>query len=415
MKQFILNLFLSICLYSVAFAQAPSVFNYQGIARNAAGVPYANQSINVKISVRSGVPAGALEYSETRGVLTNAFGLFNLQIGSSGATINYGSFTNINWQSGAKFLQTEISVNGQAFAEIGTTQIMSVPYALHSREAKELVLPFSKTIAAVGDMLQINNTDFNVTSSAIKATIGAGRAFSGVATTGVGGHFLSTDGDALYAYSANKMGLRAISNSTTGYGVFASNINSGYALGVSGNLRIFGGNTNPGAGKVLTSDANGNATWQPIASSVAPIGYVVNNPAQGGLQNMPNDVRYKMHAANEDYDGSNNYNMPSQSPSSTFTATVAGMHRFQAKLQINSANNTLLNSAYIYLVVQRGAVKTDIEGTYLTESQRYAVLEVDHSVNLNPGDRVWVEVLSRTENGTNPIVTKLYMSGYRIK
>jgi len=312
MKQFILNLFLSICLYSVAFAQAPSVFNYQGIARNAAGVPYANQSINVKISVRSGVPAGALEYSETRGeysetrgVLTNAFGLFNLQIGSSGATINYGSFTNINWQSGAKFLQTEISVNGQAFAEIGTTQIMSVPYALHSREAKELVLPFSKTIAAVGDMLQINNTDFNVTSSAIKATIGAGRAFSGVATTGVGGHFLSTDGDALYAYSANKMGLRAISNSTTGYGVFASNINSGYALGVSGNLRIFGGgnlrifggNTNPGAGKVLTSDANGNATWQPIASSVAPIGYVVNNPAQGGLQNMPNDVRYKMHAA----------------------------------------------------------------------------------------------------------------------
>ena len=72
MKQFILNLFLSICLYSVAFAQAPSVFNYQGIARNAAGVPYANQSINVKISVRSGVPAGALEYSETRGVLTNA-------------------------------------------------------------------------------------------------------------------------------------------------------------------------------------------------------------------------------------------------------------------------------------------------------------------------------------------------------
>lgn len=414
MKQFFFSLVLMVYTF-ISQAQAPNSINYQGVARNAAGLPYANQPLNVKLTVRTGAPAGGVEYSETRPVTTNAFGLFNLQVGSAGATINYGTFATINWQQGIKYLQTEISMNGQPFTDLGTTQIMSVPYALHSREAKDLIMPFSKTAASTGDLLHVNNTETFANSTAVRATIGSGKAFYGTATTGYAGYFQSNDGDAVYAYSPNKVGLRAISNSQTGYGVYASNINGGYALGVSGNLRIFGGNTNPGAGKVLTSDALGNATWQSSASSNATIGFIVNNSAQGGLQNMPNGVMYKLHGGIEEYDGSGNYTLYNQTPSSTFTATVAGMYRFRCDVTIAAPVNALLEYAHLYLVVKRGSTETTLVVKFNSAGGGSATSEIDRTVFLNSGDQVWLKAQAATDNNTNPWVNFFHFSGYRIK
>lgn len=414
MKQAVLIISYFLML-SGLIAQAPQSFNYQGVARNASGVPYANQQLSIRASVITGTPGGATEYSETRTVSTNAFGLFNIQIGSAGATVNSGSFAGINWSLGIKYLKTEISINAQPYVNLGTTQILSVPYALHSKESKDLIFPFSKTGASVTDLLSISNTDNTPSSSAVRAITTSGRAFYGTATSGVAAYLQSNDGTALYAYSPNKTGIMGISNGVTGTGVSAINTSGGLALGVNGNLRIYGGNTNPGAGKVLTSDASGNATWQPSASSVATIGFIANNPAQGGLQNLPNAARYKIHTATEDFDGSNNYTLYNQTPASTFTASVAGMYRFHGKVQISTSGGTVLNYADLYLVVKKNNVETDVAYTLGGRNVISTDIEIDHSVYLNPGDQVWLSELSRADNGTNPTLTRAYFSGYRIK
>jgi hypothetical protein len=271
MKQ-LFSSFILLLFTLTLWAQAPQAINYQGVARNASGVAYAGQSISVKLSIHTGTPDGIIEYGETRTVTANQFGLFNVQIGSAGASSIQGNFTAINWSAGSKFLQTEISVNGQPYSNLGTTQMMSVPFSLHSNEAKDLIFPFSKNISTAGNMFSLTNDNTSNSSNTIKSTAVGGRAFYGSATTGVGGFFLSNSGTGIYGESnsgtaiwgesPNGNGITGISNNVNGIGVTAINNVNGVALAVDGNVRINGGNTNPGVGKVLTSDANGNATWQ---------------------------------------------------------------------------------------------------------------------------------------------------------
>jgi hypothetical protein len=48
-------------------------------------------------------------------------------------TVVSGSFTGINWGKNAKFLQVELNTTGgTSYTDLGTTQMMSVPYALYA-------------------------------------------------------------------------------------------------------------------------------------------------------------------------------------------------------------------------------------------------------------------------------------------
>ncbi|WP_276485955.1 beta strand repeat-containing protein [Paraflavitalea pollutisoli] len=121
-------------LYSMA--QAPALLNYQGVARNAVGNVLANKSIKLRLSIRNGSANGTIAYSETRSLTTNTVGLFNVQVGSAGATNVTGTMAGIDWSSGAKFMQVEIDPeNGNALTSIGTTQLLSVPYAMYANSA----------------------------------------------------------------------------------------------------------------------------------------------------------------------------------------------------------------------------------------------------------------------------------------
>src|SRR6185503_10256216 len=81
-------LLLGLLVTSVTFtmAQAPAVVNYQGIARNPAGIALPFKNIKLRLSVHDGTAAGPVVYSETRALSTNAFGLFTVGIGSAGAS-----------------------------------------------------------------------------------------------------------------------------------------------------------------------------------------------------------------------------------------------------------------------------------------------------------------------------------------
>lgn len=115
-------------------AQAPKKFNYQGIARDAKGNPMANQQLSLKISILPTQDAAQAEYEETQVVKTNEFGLYTLQIGS-GQMLN-GAMNTVTWETGNKYIRVAIDpTGGSNYADAGTTQLLSVPYALYADKA----------------------------------------------------------------------------------------------------------------------------------------------------------------------------------------------------------------------------------------------------------------------------------------
>ncbi len=121
------------------FAQAPQGINYQGLARDANGI-LSNKPIGVKFEIHQTTAIGLVVFSETHAVTTNAFGLFNVAIGSNSTS----SFINIPWANGPFFIETLIDpTGGTAYVSLGTQQLMSVPYALYAEKAGNAVPTFS--------------------------------------------------------------------------------------------------------------------------------------------------------------------------------------------------------------------------------------------------------------------------------
>jgi len=115
-------------------AQSPQAIKYQGVARDNVGNELSYQTISLKISILSGSSTGNVEYTETHAVTTNEFGLFSLEIG--GGTLDSGNFSTINWGSNTHFLKVEMDENGGAnYQFMGTSQLLSVPYALYADSA----------------------------------------------------------------------------------------------------------------------------------------------------------------------------------------------------------------------------------------------------------------------------------------
>ena len=122
-------------MLSVAvFAQAPNEFNYQGVARDNDGNVLENQSVALRISILSGSIGGPVEYVEIHSETTNAFGLFNVAIG--GGAVVSGSFAGVSWGSDSHFVQVEMDpAGGTAYQNMGTSQLLSVPYALYAENS----------------------------------------------------------------------------------------------------------------------------------------------------------------------------------------------------------------------------------------------------------------------------------------
>jgi hypothetical protein len=109
-------------------AETPQAFNYQAVLRNNAGQVLENENVNVGIALRQGASNGIIVFEEVHSTQTNEFGLVNLQIGS----VEPVNFEAIDWSDGPYFLQ--VSVNGLV---MGTSQLLSVPYALYAGKVGE--------------------------------------------------------------------------------------------------------------------------------------------------------------------------------------------------------------------------------------------------------------------------------------
>jgi hypothetical protein len=150
-KQFLLSVF-AILLFAKTYAQAPLGIPYQAAARKANGQALTNTAIKVRFSILDSVATGAVAFKETHTTITNALGMFNLNVGMGTAIT--GTLSGVNWGNNAKFLQVELDTNatGNNYMLMGIQQLMSVPYALYSLN--------SSTAYKIKNLPKVHDTTF---------------------------------------------------------------------------------------------------------------------------------------------------------------------------------------------------------------------------------------------------------------
>ena len=112
-------------------AQAPQGIPYQSVIRNGSGALLINQAVHVRFSIHDSTALGTIVYQETHTTSTSAAAMLILTIGQG--TPVTGTFSSINWGNGAKFMQVELdAAGGSNYTDLGTQQMMSVPYALYA-------------------------------------------------------------------------------------------------------------------------------------------------------------------------------------------------------------------------------------------------------------------------------------------
>lgn len=116
---------------SMVFGQAPEKMSYQAVVRDGSDQLVVSSPVGMRISVLQGSGTGTAVYVETHASATNANGLATVEIGNG--TVVSGSIGTIDWTTGPYFLKTETDpAGGTAYSITGTSEMMSVPYALYA-------------------------------------------------------------------------------------------------------------------------------------------------------------------------------------------------------------------------------------------------------------------------------------------
>ena len=153
-------------IVTFAFAQAPQKMSYQAVIRNSSNALITNQAVGMRISILQTSSSGTAVYVETQTPITNANGLASIEIG--GGTLVSGNFSTINWANGPYFIKTETDATGGTnYTITGTSQLLSVPYALFSGNG---ILG----VSATGDSLLLGNGNHIIIPGISAANISGG-------------------------------------------------------------------------------------------------------------------------------------------------------------------------------------------------------------------------------------------------
>lgn len=118
-------------------AQVPEKVSYQMLIRDSGNEIVSGQAIGVKVCLLQGSSSGTAVYEETHVQTTNASGLLSLEIGTG--TSSGSSFSSIDWSSGTYYIETQVDLSGGTTYSISaTSQLLSVPYALHAKTVENL-------------------------------------------------------------------------------------------------------------------------------------------------------------------------------------------------------------------------------------------------------------------------------------
>ena len=135
-------------------AQAPQGFNYQATVRNSTGDLVVNTNVYFKFNVIQGSQTAVPIFTETHYVPTDDLGQVNLIIGQG--TANTGVFSELDWSQGSYYLGIELDT-GSGYLVMGTTQLLSVPYALYAENSGNSTPPTPNLEAVLAENNTANN------------------------------------------------------------------------------------------------------------------------------------------------------------------------------------------------------------------------------------------------------------------
>jgi uncharacterized protein (TIGR02145 family) len=157
-----------------ASAQSPQKMSYQAVIRNSSDALVTYTSVGMKISILQGSSTGTVVYTETQNPTTNTNGLVSIEIGGG------AGFSTIDWANDIYFIKTETDpTGGTNYAIAGTSQLMSVPYALHAKTAETITE--TDPIYTASQAANITSTDITNLSNLTGVNTGD-QDISGIAT-----------------------------------------------------------------------------------------------------------------------------------------------------------------------------------------------------------------------------------------
>lgn len=160
------KLYLTICISLLTlstWSQSPEKISYQAVVRDSKGDLVANTEIGMEISIIKGSTNGTVIYTETQNPTSNSNGLVSIEIGGPEAIVELGNFSSVNWSDGIYFIRTKTDPTGGAnYTITGTSQLLSVPYALHAKSAETITGPIVEIDGSITNEIQDLQLDSNI-------------------------------------------------------------------------------------------------------------------------------------------------------------------------------------------------------------------------------------------------------------
>lgn len=260
-------------------AQAPQKFSYQAVIRNSNGDLVTDKDVGVRLTILQGSPTGVPVWIETYSPNphTNVNGLVTIEIGGSNPlSIDFSS-------GGPYFLKTETDPSGGTDYTIsGTSELLSVPYALHAKSVASY--PESDPVFHAWDKstgININNTQINNWSGATSAFLTG--ITSDQVTTALGFNPYNSSNPSGYTSNTGTVTSVALSAPTgfsvsgtpvTNSGTLNLTLSSGYAipttdqlfpgLGTTVDKAAYGSHTHDYSGVYAALTHNHNGIYEPV-------------------------------------------------------------------------------------------------------------------------------------------------------
>lgn len=126
MKNLLITLIAVLAITISTNAQAPGSIKYQAVLRDATGAILTNQTVDMQFTVYNA--SMVMEWQQTYTVTSNAYGLVNIELGSGLDAVPWGTDT-FSMETAVDFQ------DGNGMTVMGTSTLLSVPYAFYANTA----------------------------------------------------------------------------------------------------------------------------------------------------------------------------------------------------------------------------------------------------------------------------------------